>query len=348
MNQVDPTSTASQRIGILGAGSWGTALAITLSQSGHDVVLWARRSEAAERMRLQHRNPRYLSEALIPNSVTVTSEVDEAFESTDIWIIATPSQAVRSAAERIAHLAHEDLLIVSVAKGIETRSLHTMSQVLREVLTEVPAERIGVLYGPSHAEEVAAGQPTAVVSAGHTQEIAREIQEVFMTPWFRVYTNTDVMGVEIAGSVKNVIAIAAGISDGVGFGDNAKAALITRGLEEMKRLGVELGANPRTFAGLAGLGDLVGTCTSQHSRNRYVGESIGQGRSIEEIEGEMDMVAEGVRTTESLHALGQSRNVDMPITEVVYDILFEGKDPLDAVSDLMLRSPKKEHTLSDE
>jgi glycerol-3-phosphate dehydrogenase (NAD(P)+) len=299
-------------------------------------------------MRLQHRNPRYLSEALIPASVAVTSDTDEAFEDTEIWIIATPSQAVRSATERIAHLAHEELLVVSVAKGIETRSLRTMSQVLRETLPAVPAERIGVLYGPSHAEEVAAGQPTAVVSAGHTREIARAIQEVFMTPWFRVYTNTDVMGVEIAGSVKNVIAIAAGISDGVGFGDNAKAALITRGLEEMKRLGVELGANPRTFTGLAGLGDLVGTCTSDHSRNRYVGEAIGKGRSLEEIEAEMDMVAEGVRTTESLHALGQSRNVDMPITEVAYGILFESKDPLDAVSELMLRRPKKEHSLSEQ
>ena len=344
VDELGHEATRKKRIAIIGAGSWGTALAITLSQNGHDVKLWARREDAARRMKLQHRNPRYLSDALIPAAVTVTSDLHEAIAGADLWIFATPSQAIRSAAERIRReeQEHSDLVVVSVAKGIEQETLMTSSQILDDVLEGVPRERIGVLYGPSHAEEVAAAQPTAVVASAPDESIAHEIQDAFMTPWFRVYVNTDTVGVEVGGSVKNVMALAAGISDGVGFGDNAKGALITRGLAEIKRLGVAMGADPMTFSGLAGLGDLVVTCTSDHSRNRYVGEELGKGHDLEEIVDQMNMVAEGIDTTGSVKALAEKHEVDMPITEVVHRILFEETDPLDAVSQLMMREAKKE------
>lgn len=345
MDELGHAATRTKRIAIIGAGSWGTALAITLSQNGHQVYLWARREEAAQRMKLQHRNPRYLSDALIPAAVTVTSDLHEAIGSADLWIFATPSQAIRAAAERIRkeEQEHQNLTVVSVAKGIEQETLMTSSGVLNDVLEGVPADRIGVLYGPSHAEEVAAAQPTAVVAAAPDETVAREIQDAFMTPWFRVYVNTDVVGVEVGGSVKNVMALAAGISDGVGFGDNAKGALITRGLAEIKRLGVEMGADPLTFSGLAGLGDLVVTCTSDHSRNRYVGEQLGKGRDLEDVVSGMNMIAEGVDTTQSVYELAERHGVEMPITRVVHRILFRDTDPLDAVSELMMREPKKEH-----
>lgn len=345
MDELGHAATRQKRIAIIGAGSWGTALAITLSQNGHQVLLWARREEAAKRMKLQHRNPRYLSDALIPAAVTVTSDLHEAIRDADLWVFATPSQAIRAAAERIRReeQEHENLIVVSVAKGIEQETMMTSSEILDDVLEVVPAERIGVLYGPSHAEEVAAAQPTAVVAAARDESVAREIQDAFMTPWFRVYVNTDVTGVEVGGSVKNVMAIAAGISDGVGFGDNAKGALITRGLAEIKRLGVEMGADPMTFSGLAGLGDLVVTCTSDHSRNRYVGEELGKGRDLDDVLSQMNMVAEGIDTTKSVHQLADTHEVEMPITRVVHRILFEETDPLDAVSELMMREPKKEH-----
>ena len=337
----------STKIAVLGAGSWGTALAISLVRADHDVTLWARRPEAAEAMARDRHNPTYLPDAILPEALHITSDLAAAATDKDLWVMATPSHAIRGLAEQVRPYAHPGLIVVSVAKGIENGTLKTTTQVIREVLDVIPPERIGVLYGPSHAEELALGRPTTVVAAAPSIDVAEQIQDDFMTPALRVYVNDDVLGVEIGGSVKNVMAIAAGISDGIGYGDNAKAAIITRGMAEIQRLGLAMGAQASTFAGLTGIGDLVVTCTSRHSRNRYLGEQIGKGNSLEDVQNEMKMVAEGVRTTNSVYHLAQQYGVEMPITEGVYAILFEGKKPADAVHELMTRAAKQEDWLPD-
>lgn len=333
------------RIAVIGAGSWGTALAISFSLAGRDVSLWARRPEAARVMAEERHNPTYLPDAVIPDGILVTSNLGEAIEDRDVWVIATPSQQVRAIAERLSAAVSSNHLVVSVAKGIENGTLLTTTGVLAEALPSVDPTVLSVLYGPSHAEEVASGHPTAVVVASRSTDVSGRLQRLFMSPRLRVYENDDLVGVEVAGSVKNVMAIAAGISEGVGYGDNAKAALITRGISEIRRLGCAMGARPSTFSGLAGIGDLVVTCTSRHSRNRSVGVEIGRGRSLEEIVSHMSMVAEGVRTTESVYQLAGRTGVEMPITEAVYSILFEGKAPRSAVHDLMTRAAKHEDWL---
>lgn len=327
---------------MLGAGSWGTALAILLAKSGHDVVLWARRPEAAEAMRRTRRNPVYLTSALLPDSVSITSNICEAVQDRDLWVFAMPAQAVRACAMQVRDETRKDLVCVSVAKGIEIGSLHTTTGVLADVLQSAPPERLGVLSGPSHAEEVAEEKPTTVVAAARSEDTVGEIQSVFAAPRFRVYRNSDLLGVEIAGSVKNVMALAAGIGDGLGYGDNTKSAIVTRGLAEIQRLGLAMGAKESTFAGLAGLGDLVVTCMSRYSRNRYAGERIGQGVSPEAVRQEMNMVAEGMSTADSVYRLAGRYDVEMPITEAVYRILFEGMAPRDAVEGLMARGLKQE------
>lgn len=331
-----------KRVAVIGAGSWGTALAISLCSSGHQVVLWARREEAAQRMRETRHNPRYLPDALIPADMEITHDLDAAVAEADVWLIAVPSQGVRRVAERLVQHFNPDLLIVSVAKGIENGTLMTTSEVLLDVIKDASSEHVAVLYGPSHAEEVAKQTPTTVVASSKHPDTARAAQDIFMAPSLRVYVNTDLRGVEIAGSVKNVLAIAAGISDGVGYGDNAKAAILTRGLAEIKRLGVAMGAQEGTFGGLAGIGDMVVTCMSTLSRNRNLGYSIGQGKSLEDVEREMTMVAEGVRTTASVMELANRLQVDMPITSAVHSILFENCPPKEAVRQLMMRSAKQE------
>jgi len=330
------------RIAVIGAGSWGTALAISLAKSGKSVALWARREDAAEIMNSSRHNPRYLPDAPIPESILITHDLDEAVKGATVWLIATPSQAVRGVAEVLNKYVYPELLVVSVAKGIENGTLLTTSCVLNDVLEALPKENIAVLYGPSHAEEVAKSTPTTVVASSYSMKTAETIQSIFMSSTLRVYVNPDIRGVEIAGSVKNVLAIAAGISDGVGYGDNAKAAILTRGLAEIKRLGVAMGADPRTFAGLAGVGDLVVTCMSLLSRNRNLGFSIGQGKTLEQVQEEMTMVAEGVKTTSSVMELAKKLNVEMPITEGVSSILFDGVPPAEAVRSLMMRSAKRE------
>lgn len=337
----------SKRIAVLGAGSWGTALSISLASAGHDVVLWARREEAAEFIRKEKHNKTYLPDAIIPDSIVVTSDLEMAAVGSDVWVFAMPSHAVRHAAGELHDYLTPDIRLVSVAKGIENETLMTTSQVLADVYPDHDKGKIAVLYGPSHAEEVAAGDPTAVVIASEDRAVASELQAIFMSPTLRVYVNTDVIGVEIAGSVKNILAIAAGMSDGVGYGDNAKAGLITRGLAEIRRFGVAMGARPGTFSGLAGIGDIVVTCMSKHSRNRFLGEEIGKGKSPEQVQSEMQMVAEGVRTTKSVHELARQMDVEMPITEAVYSILFDGKKPETAVRELMTRSAKHEELLVD-
>lgn len=332
---------------MLGAGSWGTALAIVLAKSGHEVALWARRPEASAHMAAKRHNASYLPGAYLPESIEVTSDIEEAVEGTDFWVFATPSQSVRDCARRVRGRASEHVICVSVAKGIENRTLLTTTQVLNHVLEHVPRSNLGILSGPSHAEEVAEEKPTTVVAAAYSSDVVHEIQSTFTTPRLRVYMNHDVLGVEIAGSVKNIMAIAAGIGDGLGYGDNTKAAIVTRGLAEIKRLGLAMGADSSTFSGLAGIGDLVVTCMSRHSRNRYVGEQIGRGKRLEEIEREMSMVAEGVRTTDSVHQLADRHGIEMPITEAIYAILFEGKKPQIAVDELMTRAPKREDWMPD-
>ncbi|MDX1531582.1 MAG: NAD(P)H-dependent glycerol-3-phosphate dehydrogenase [Rhodothermales bacterium] len=330
-------------IAVLGAGSWGTALAYSLStHGGHRVRLWARRESLVEQIRTERVNGDYLPGAELPPTVSVTASLEEAVGDAALVVFATPSQAVRKVAEQVEGLIGPDRAVISVAKGIERETLLTTSQVLCDALPRVDASKVGVLYGPSHAEEVAAGQPTTVVTAMPDLDAAHAVQHAMITDRLRIYVNEDLIGVEIAGSVKNVIALAAGMSDGVGLGDNAKAALVTRGLAEVKRLGLALGADPLTFAGLAGLGDLVVTCFSRHSRNRHFGEEIGRGKPREAVEAEMKMVAEGVATTESVRALARRERVEMPITEAVYQILFEGLKPREAVVDLMTRAPQRE------
>lgn len=308
-------------------------------------MLWARRPEVAKEIRRTSHNPTYLPELLIPSSVEITTDLEEAARSSDLWGMALPSQKVRERAEALRPYAHEGVRMISLSKGIENETLLTMSQVLNDVFDQVPREQIGALYGPSHAEEVAEGRPTAIVAAAPSEESARCFQSTFMTERLRVYLNTDVLGVEIGGSSKNVLAIAAGIADGISYGDNAKAALITRGLAEIRRLGEALGADPQTFAGLSGIGDLVVTCMSQHSRNRYLGEQMSTGKDLDDVVNEMQMVAEGVRTTRSVYNLAKHHGVEMPITEAVHAVLFDDKSPRKMVKRLMTRSPKRENWL---
>ncbi|WP_412067309.1 NAD(P)H-dependent glycerol-3-phosphate dehydrogenase [Rubrivirga sp. IMCC43871] len=327
-------------IAVLGAGSWGTALAASLAPH-HPVRLWARRPEAADEIARTRRNERYLPGADLPAEIDVTSDLNAAIDGAGLWVVAVPSQSVRGVMGPLADRA-AGVTIASVAKGIENGTLLTTSAVLRDVLPAADSNRVGVLYGPSHAEEVAREMPTSIVAAFPDEGAARAVQQAFMRPALRVYTNTDLVGVEIGGSVKNVMAVAAGMSDGLGLGDNAKAALVTRGLAEITRLGLALGADAHTFAGLAGLGDLVVTCFSRHSRNRAFGERVGRGESADDALAQSSMVVEGVRTTQSVKALAERHGVEMPITDAVYAILFEGLAPVDAVGHLMERDPKLE------
>lgn len=332
---------------LFGAGSWGTALSSHLASAGRDVTLWARRPETVEAIRRTSHNLQYLSSIPIPASVNVTSDLEKAATASEFWAMAVPSQKLRARAESLRPFAHDEVRVVSLAKGIENETLFTMSEVLAETLPVVPSNHIGVLSGPSHAEEVAEGRPTTLVAAAPTETDARRIQKVFMTDRMRIYLNTDVVGVEIGGSAKNVLAIAAGIGDGVGYGDNAKAALVTRGIAEIRRLGQAMGADPRTFSGLSGIGDLVVTCMSTHSRNRRLGERIGRGEPLDEILDDMDMIAEGVHTTRAVYKLAARHGIEMPITEAVHSVLFGGKQPAEMVKRLMTRSAKREHWLPD-
>lgn len=327
---------------VLGAGSWGTTLALVLLENGHDVNLWTYKPAQAEAMRGKRENPDFLPGIFLPPQIEILSDVEKASHDRDLIVAAVPSQYLRSVIERIADLDLEDTIVCNVAKGIENSTLMTMSEVLLDVLKHEKKENVAILSGPSHAEEVSRKIPTAIVSAAYRTRTAKAVQDAFMTPYFRVYVNEDIRGVELGGAIKNIIAIGAGISDGAGFGDNTKAAIMTRGIYEITRLGVKMGAQPRTFAGLSGIGDLIVTCMSRHSRNRHVGEQIGKGRPLEAILKEMLMVAEGVASTRSVRDLARKHRVEMPIVEAVYEMLYEGKDPHKAMTDLMTRDAKGE------
>jgi len=330
------------RIAVLGAGGWGTTLAILLSENGHMVSLWTYREDQAGAIRETRLNAEFLPGIIVPNEIEVLTDIEQAVSRKDLVVAAVPSQFLRSVAKQVAHCDFRNTIVVNVAKGIENESLMTMSEVLLEVLTQLKKENVCTLSGPSFAEEVSRKIPTAVVAASTSAPTAKIVQATFTTPYFRVYVNEDIRGVELGGSLKNVIAIGAGISDGAGFGDNTKAAIMTRGIAEITRLGVAMGAEPRTFAGLSGIGDLIVTCMSRHSRNRYVGEQVGKGRKLSDVLKDMVMVAEGVQTTESTRGLARKYSIEMPITNEVHNTLFEGKDPYKATQDLMTRDAKGE------
>ena len=332
-----------KKITIIGAGSFGTALSVVLARAGNKVQLWARESEVAYGINKRHRNPAYISDVTLPDSIECSTDLEECFDDPEMVVFATPSHVMREVATQMKPYLNGDEMVVSVAKGIENDTFKTMSQVLSEVLEgTIVDDHIGVISGPSHAEEVSKFKPTTVVASANSKRTTEIIQDTFLTPRFRVYLNYDIIGVEIGGAVKNIMAIAAGILDGGEMGDNARAALMTRGLHEMKRLGMQLGASQDTFSGLAGMGDLIVTCTSEHSRNRFVGYNIGQGKTLDEIISQMNMVAEGVKTTRSVREWSNKLEVEMPITEAVYHVLFEDEDPKDMLYDLMTRNPKEE------
>jgi len=327
-------------VSIIGAGSWATALAVLLAKKGLKVKMWSRRAKQADEINNTRENLRYLPGVVIPAGVTATGDLEEALAGTEAVILGVPSHSVRENVQAIAPLLKESRLIINTAKGIEEGSLLRLSQVMAEELGN--KHRLVALSGPSHAEEVARDIPTAIVVAAHNRKAAEEAQDLFMTPKFRVYTNPDLTGVELGGALKNVIALCCGISDGLGFGDNTKAALMTRGLAEIARLGVDMGAQALTFAGLAGVGDLIVTCTSVHSRNRRAGMEIGQGKSVEEAMASVQMVVEGVRTTRGAWGLAQWHGVEMPIIEQAHRVLFEGADAKEAVVRLMTRGKTHE------
>ncbi len=330
------------RITVLGAGSWGTTLAVLLAGKGHDVTLWSYSPEQAALMAATRTNPEFLPDIRIPETVTICSGLLPAVRDTGMLVAAVPSQYLRAVMAGLREQELNDILVVNVAKGVENGSLMTMSEMLHDVIPALPLERIATLSGPSHAEEVSRRIPTTVVAASTDLATARTVQQIFMLPYFRVYVSSDIRGVELGGSLKNVIAIAAGIIDGAELGDNTKAALMTRGIAEIARVGVALGAHVRTFSGLSGIGDLMVTCMSRHSRNRHVGVEIGKGRKLRAILADMVMVAEGVDTTRAACALAARAGVEVPIISEVYKILFEDKDPLKACYDLMTRDPKGE------
>ncbi|MCZ7558320.1 MAG: NAD(P)-dependent glycerol-3-phosphate dehydrogenase [Bacteroidia bacterium] len=330
------------KIGVLGAGSWGTTLAVLLSNNNHNVTLWSWSAEDAETMRASGRNTVYLPDLPLPAALRISCDITQTCTDADLLVVSTPTQHIRAVLTGIPVDLLRDPILVNVAKGIEKDSLLRVSQVIADVVPGFDPHRYAILSGPSHAEEVAQQRPTTVVAASINPRTTALTAQVFMTDTFRVYGSDDVVGVELGGALKNVIAIGAGICDGSNFGDNTKAALITRGIAEIRRLGVHLGSDPHTFAGLSGLGDLIVTTMSRHSRNRYVGEQIGKGRKLPDILQEMRMIAEGVDTARSAHDLAVRHGVEMPIVAQMYEILFNGKDPILATQELMTRQAKNE------
>lgn len=325
-------------LGVIGAGTWGTALAIMLHNNGHQVTVWsAIPSEIGEMDRTRtHKN---LPESTLPADLILTADLETAMADKDILVLAVPSVFIRSTARRMKEFLKKGQIVINVSKGIEETSLKTMSQVIEE---ELPDAEVAVLSGPSHAEEVSRGIPTTCVAGAHKKAVAETIQSVFMSPVFRVYTSPDMLGIEVGAALKNVIALAAGTADGLGYGDNTKAALITRGIAEITRLGIKMGGKEQTFAGLSGIGDLIVTCASMHSRNRRAGILIGQGYTMDEAMKEVQMVVEGVYSAKAAKILSEKYQTDMPIVDQVNQVLFENKPAKEAVSDLMLRDKRIE------
>ncbi|MEW6196989.1 MAG: NAD(P)H-dependent glycerol-3-phosphate dehydrogenase [Bacteroidota bacterium] len=330
------------RISVLGAGGWGTTLAILLHHNGHNVTLWEYKRSYAKTLNRSRINKVYLPGIKIPGEIIITHSLPECTSKQHMVVIAVPTQFVRSVLKEIKGNDFGNTTFVSVAKGIEKDSMLTVSNIIHDVLNDLSPSQVGVLSGPSHAEEVSRKIPTAVVAASKDNFTAKQIQSAFITSYFRVYSSTDILGVEYGGALKNVIAVGAGIIDGAKFGDNTKAAIMTRGIAEISRLGIALGAKPETFSGLSGMGDLIVTCMSKHSRNRYVGEQVGKGKKLKEVLKTMQMVAEGVETSRAVYQLSTKHKIQTPICTAVYQILFEDKDATKATYELMTRDMKAE------
>ncbi|MCX8130044.1 MAG: NAD(P)H-dependent glycerol-3-phosphate dehydrogenase [Clostridia bacterium] len=328
-----------KNISIIGAGSMGTAVSILLSKNGHRVRLWSPFGDEIDMLNKEREHIQRLPGVKVPQDIICTTDIEEVMTGTEMVVMAVPSQTTRENCRMISKYIKRDQIVATCSKGIEESTCMVLSEVMKQ---EVPQAQIAVLSGPSHAEEIARDIPTAVVAASENREAAEFMQDIFMTPRFRVYTNPDILGVELGGALKNVIALCAGISDGLGFGDNTKAALMTRGITEIARLGKAMGASRQTFNGLTGIGDLIVTCTSMHSRNRRAGILIGQGKSVREALDEVKMVVEGVATTKPAYELGLKMDVSMPITTEAYNVLFGNKNPKQAVVDLMTRNKTHE------
>ena len=340
------------KVSVIGAGSWGTALALLLYKNGHDVTVWSYQEEEVRMLSEKREHVSKLPGVKIPEGIFFTADIKEAAEEKDVVVLAVPSIHVRNTAKKINTYVKDGQILVDVAKGIEEDTLMTLSQQIEE---EIPQADVAVLSGPSHAEEVGRGLPTTVCIGAHTEatakylqqlwkKVRKYLQQLFMNEVFRVYISPDILGIELGGSLKNVIALAAGVADGMGYGDNTKAALITRGIAEISRLGVKMGGAAETFGGLAGIGDLIVTCASVHSRNRKAGYLMGQGKTMKEAMDEVKMVVEGVYSAKAAAKLGKKYNVSLPIIEEVNKVLFEDKSPKEAVNELMLRVGKAEHT----
>lgn len=328
------------KIGVIGSGTWGTAISVLLTNNGHEVTLWSAIPAEIEEMRRTHLH-KNLPDVTLPDRLSYTADLEEAMSEKDLLVMAVPSVFVRSTASRMKPFLKKGQMIVDVAKGIEENTLYTMTQVIEE---ELPDACVAALSGPSHAEEVSRGLPTTCVVGAHNKETAEFIQSVFMSPVFRVYTSPDMLGIEVGAALKNVVALAAGIADGLGYGDNTKAALITRGMAEIARLGMAMGGKFQTFAGLSGIGDLIVTCSSMHSRNRRAGILIGKGSTMNEAMSEVQMVVEGVYSAKAALALAKKYDIPMPIVEQVNQVLFENKPAKEAVGELMLRDKRIENS----
>jgi glycerol-3-phosphate dehydrogenase (NAD(P)+) len=335
------------RISIIGAGGWGTAIAKLLSENGHEILLWIRELGLFQEVIRYRTNSIYLPGVQIPEAVIPTTDMSEALCNTELVILAVPSNYMRSIVHQISAYVPDNIKLLSLAKGIEEETAKRMSTlILEELNSSTNEDHLAVLSGPNHAEEVGRMIPSATVVSSRSHELMSVLQKAIMCSYFRVYSNPDIVGVEICGATKNVIALAAGMSDGLGFGDNTKATLITRGLSEMTRLGLALDANPLTFMGLAGMGDLVATCFSRHSRNRMFGERIAKGESLEQIERSTPMIAEGVRTTRALKLMSAQLDIELPITNTVYGVLYDGRSVRSCVKELMNRDPREENLLN--
>lgn len=339
MNNIDVNST---KIGVVGSGSWGTTLADLLGRKGFNVDLWAFESEVIKQIKELRENKLFLPGISLSSNIYPSNDLSRVVSGKDLVLIVVPSHFMRKTSHEIAGYVSKDTIIVSASKGIENKTYLTMSGVLKETLPEIPEKHIVALSGPSFAREVASNVPTLVTVASKDKKTALFVQHIFATPLFRVYTNNDIIGVELGGSVKNVIAIASGMIDGLGFGLNTRAALITRGLTEIRRLGLKLGANPRTFTGLSGIGDLILTCTGELSRNYTVGKQLGKGKRLQDILSEMCMVAEGIKTAKSVYNLSRKIGVEMPISHEIYHILYDAASPKEALHKLMTRDLKYE------
>ncbi|MGY3777243.1 NAD(P)H-dependent glycerol-3-phosphate dehydrogenase [Isobaculum melis] len=329
-------------IAVLGAGSWGTSLALVLEENGHDVRLWGNHVEQMREINEAHTNKRYLPDVTLAAGIKGYTDLAEAIKDVDVILFVVPTKAIRSVAKQVSSLLTKPAIIVHASKGLEQDTHKRVSEILAEEIPVALREAIVVLSGPSHAEEVANKDITTITSASENEAAAKFVQDIFMNDYFRIYTNSDVIGVEMGAALKNIIAVGAGVLHGLGYGDNAKAALMTRGLAEISRLGVSFGANPLTFIGLSGVGDLIVTCTSVHSRNWRAGDMIGQGKALPEILESMGMIVEGVATTKAAYELAAEKGVDMPITNAIYDVLYQDVTAREAILHLMTRDGKSE------